>query len=266
MRSNIPLGLPRLCPTFAAAVVHPVDVDATLVEEMFGADGIVRAAKSASFELGTEECIAYCSPFGCHGGLEASALEILGPTVTHATFGALCALVAETAIDTPAVRAMRRGFHRALCGTYTWGARQIASMLASSMLEPCDASELFFGTSAVSVDRIRDKTELTASATGDKYESHETESLALFWHLFGTELTDEQRLRFFTFWTSNASFPVHEAPDESYLISPIPAHDAPLFTASTCANHLRVPRYTDKATMLAKMIASLDACGYMGLV
>ena len=83
---------------------------------------------------------------------------------------------------------------------------------------------------------------------------------------YAKELTDEQRLRFFTFWTSNASFPVHEAPDEAYIISPLPAHNAPLFTASTCANHLRVPRYTDKATMLAKMIASLDACGYMGLV
>ena len=268
MRSNIPLGLPRLCPSFAAAVVHPVDVDATLVEEMFGADGIVRAAESASFELGTEECVAYCSPFdeGASASVVASALEIIGPTVTHATFGSLCLLVAETAIDTPAVRAMRRGFHRALCGTYTWGARQIASMLASSIFEPRDASELFFGTSAVSVDRIRSKTELVASAAGDAYASHETESLALFWHLFGTELTDEQRLRFFTFWTSNASFPVHEAPDEAYIISPLPAHNAPLFTASTCANHLRVPRYTDKATMLAKMIASLDACGYMGLV
>ena len=298
MRMNIPLGLPHLCPTFAAAVVHPVDVDATLVEEMFGSDGIVLAAKSASFELGTEECIAYCSPFdlnstdgpygpygpdgpdrpdnegtdnegtkrGLNKGIVASALELIGPTVTRATFGSLCFLVAETAIDTPAVRAMRAGFHRALCGTYTWGARQIASMLASSIFETRDASQLFFGTSAVAVDRIRHKTQLVASATGDTYASHETETLALFWHLFGTELTDEQRLRFFTFWTSNASFPVHETPDEAYLISPVPADTKPLFTASTCANHLRVPRYTDKDTMLAKMIASLDACGYMGLV
>jgi hypothetical protein len=186
--------------------------------------------------------------------------------VTHATFGSLCFLVAEAVIDTPAVRAMRRGFNSALCGTYTWGARQIAAMLASSIFEPRDASVLFFGTSAVSVDRIRSKTELVASASGDTYASHESESLALFWHLFRTELTDDQRLRFFTFWTSNASFPVHETPDESYRISPLPVHNAPLFTASTCACHLRVPRYTDKATMLAKMIASLDACGYMGLV
>ena len=270
MRVNIPLGLPHLCPSFAAALMGPVDVDATLVEEMVGADGIVRAAKSPSFEMSTEECVSYCAPFDldclCGGPAVPTALEIIGPTATHATFGSLCFLVAEAVIDTPAVRAMRRGFHSALCGTYTWGARQIAAMLASSIFEPRDASVLFFGTSAVSVDRIRSKTELVASASGDTYASHESESLALFWHLFRTELTDDQRLRFFTFWTSNASFPVHETPDESYRISPLPAHNAPLFTASTCACHLRVPRYTDKATMLAKMIASLDACGYMGLV
>ena len=263
MRAKIPLGLPHLCPTIASAVVAPI-VDHTIgesvVAEMFGADGIVLAAKSPSFALSTEDFLSYCSP---SDDIECSAL---GPTVTHATFGAMCNIVADSVLGSPAMHAMRGGFHSALCAQCKWGARQIASMLASSIFEPRDASLLFFGTTAVSVDRIRAKTQLVSSTTGDTYESHDTESLAIFWDLFGSELTEEQRLTLFTFWTSNASFPLCDSPDEWYLISPMSVHNAPLFTASTCANHLRVPRYTDKATMLAKLIASLDACGYMGLL
>ena len=234
---------------------------------MFGADGIVLAAKSPTFTLSTEECASYCSPFDrCSERAQLEgALRIIGPVVTHSTFGTLCTLVADAVLGTPALHTMRRGFHSALCGTYTWGARHIASMLASSIFEPRDASLLFFGTSDVSVERIKAKTQLVAGTTDDEYASHETGSLALFWQIF-TELTEEQRLRLFTFWTSNAAFPVVESPDEAYLISPLPIHNAPLFTAATCANHLRVPRYTDKKTMLAKMLTSLDACGYMGLV
>ena len=273
MRAHIPLGLPRLAPTIAAAIVAaPADgLDPgfggeTMVAELFGADGIVLAAKERSFEMSTEDCLSYCSPFNMSERETARIESAVGPTVTHVTFAPMCALVAGTVLGTPALEAARLGFQRALCGTYTRGARHIASMLASSIFEPSDATLLFFGTSEVSVDRIRSKTRLVAGMTDDAYESHETGSLALFWDLFRFELSDEQRLMLFAFWTSNASFPVHEAPDECYLISPLPVHNAPLFTASTCANHLRVPRYTDRATMLAKMIASLDSCGYMGLV
>jgi hypothetical protein len=267
MRANIPLGLPHLAPSIAAVVVaQDPGFGAAVVAELFGADGVVLAAKDRSFEMSTEDCLSYCSPFNISERAGARIESAMGPTVTHATFASMCALVAGTVLGTPALEAMRLGFLRALCGTYTRGARHVASMLASSIFEPSDASLLFFGTSDVSVDRIRSKTRLVAGITDDAYESHETESLALFWDLFRTELSDEQRLMLFAFWTSNASFPVHEAPDECYLISPLPVYNAPLFTASTCANHLRVPRYTDRATMLAKMIASLDSCGYMGLV
>jgi hypothetical protein len=267
MRANIPLGLPHLAPSIAAVVVAPdPGFGAAVVAELFGADGVVLAAKDRSFEMSTEDCLSYCSPFNISERAGARIESAMGPTVTHATFASMCALVAGTVLGTPALEAMRLGFLRALCGTYTRGARHVASMLASSIFEPSDASLLFFGTSVVSVDRIRSKTRLVAGITDDAYESHETESLALFWDLFRTELSDEQRLMLFAFWTSNSSFPVHEAPDECYLISPLPVYNAPLFTASTCANHLRVPRYTDRATMLAKMIASLDSCGYMGLV
>jgi hypothetical protein len=273
MRANIPLGLPHLCPIIATAVVAASgpaaehDIGELAVSEMFGADGIVLAAKSPSFTLGTEECVSYCSPFRLSSDRSQleGALCNIGPVVTHSTFKTLCTLVADAVLGTPALHTMRRGFHSALCGTYTWGARRIASMLASSIFVPRDASLLFFGTSDVSVERIKAKTQLVSGTSDDAYASHETGSLALFWQIF-TELTEEQRLRLFTFWTSNAAFPVVESPDEVYLISPLPIHNAPLFTAATCANHLRVPRYTDKKTMLAKMLTSLDACGYMGLV